>query len=149
MSLWIVPGAPLEGGKGWRVWVSREGEGKFTRPTVTVSRNGVLQRVSSSWKLLPSPPGLRRRMGVLTVTLRYPAPDTGAAYEFEIRQAGSSAQFRWRSLPKKIGSEGTSFFLASCFWHNDDREGIYASRLKELTKLHHPPSSCWSEIKSI
>ena len=138
MSLWIVPGAPLEGGKGWRVWFSQEGEGRFTPPTVTVSQNGVPQDVIFSWKLLPSAKGLQRRMGVLTVTLRRPAPETGGVYEFDIPQAGLSNPLRWRSLPKKIGSDGTSFFLASCFWHDDDREGIYASRLKELIKLHHP-----------
>ena len=90
MSLWIVPGAPLEGGKGWRVWFSREGEGNFTPPTVTVSQNGVPQDVIFSWKLLPSPKGLQRRMGVLTVTLRRPAPETGGVYEFHIPQAGLS-----------------------------------------------------------
>ena len=138
MSLWIVPGAPLEGGKGWRVWFSHEGEGTFAPPTVAVSQHGVPQDVTFSWKLLPSLKGLKRRMGVLTVTLRSPAPETGGEYEFHISGTGLSHHLRWRSLPKKVGSDGTAFFLASCFWHDDDREGIYASKLKELTKLHHP-----------
>ena len=138
MSFWFVPGAPLEGGKGWRVWCSRKGERDFPPPTLSISHNAAVQPIEQEWKLLRPVPGLKRRMGVLTVRLRRPIPDTGGVYDVSIPQAGQSQPYRWRSLPKKIGPEGVSFFLASCFWHDNDREGIFASKIKELTKLHSP-----------
>lgn len=75
-------------------------------------------------------------MGVLTVTLQAVHP--GEVYDIHIPEAGASEPFRWRSLPDAIGVDGVSFLLASCFWHDNDREGTYGAAVRELTKLWHP-----------
>jgi hypothetical protein len=75
-------------------------------------------------------------MGVLTLTLQTIHP--GDLYEVQIPEAGLSEPFRWRSLPSDIGQEGVSFLLASCFWHENDREGTYAAAVRQLTKQWSP-----------
>ncbi|RMH36864.1 MAG: hypothetical protein D6690_04220, partial [Nitrospirae bacterium] len=139
MALWIVPGAPLPHGEGWRIWCCAPGEQEFPAPRVQVMRKGVLQAMDSSeWSLLPRVSGLGRRMGVLTLRLRPTEVEPGAMYEFRIAEDAMPKPVRWRSLPRGIGPDGVTFLTASCFWHDSDREGTYAAGLKEIGKLHQP-----------
>lgn len=41
MTTWVVPGAPLERGGGWRIWYSQPGHGAFQPATVAVFREGL------------------------------------------------------------------------------------------------------------
>jgi len=82
-------------------------------------------------------------MGILSVRLFQPKP--GALYEIHIPEAESSEPFRWRTLPNTkdpdpdvIGPHGVSFLLASCFWHDNDREGTYLAAVRHLTKQWSP-----------
>jgi hypothetical protein len=130
--MWVVPGAPLEGGGGWRIWYSQEGHADFQPQPVTVTLAGQAQPTDQSWSPLPDLPELARRMGVLTVTI--PVTRPGEVYEVSVPEAGLAEPFRWRSMPAVIGPEGVTFLLASCFWHNSDREGTYAAAVRFLTK---------------
>ena len=134
-SLWVVPGAPLEKGGGWRIWLSRAGDDYFDPPRpIEVRHNGTPQRVDdSSWKIFEPLEGLTRRMGVLTVKLRDPKP--GNRYEVTIPTVGT---FRWRSLPTSIDEQGTSFLVASCFWRPGDKEGAYRRSVIEVSRICDP-----------
>jgi hypothetical protein len=133
VSTWVIPGAPLERGAGWRIWYSRPGHEDMASPApVRVWRAGEPQAAEQYWEPLPDLQGLARRMGVLTVTLKTPAP--GEIYQVEVTEAELAEPFRWRSLPAAISDEGVSFMLASCFWHDSDREGTYAAAARFLTK---------------
>ena len=129
--MWVVPGAPLERGGGWRIWYSQEKHGDFEPKKVTVTLERQAQPTQQAWNLLPDLPEIGRRMGVLTVTL--PVTRPGEVYEVSVPEAGLAEPFRWRSMPAVIGSEGVTFLLASCFWHGSDREGAYAATLRFLT----------------
>ena len=136
MAVWIAPGSPIEGGKGWRIWYSWPANDLFTPQPVSVVHNQTPVAVKQTWRVLPALAGLDRVMGVRTVELNTTAP--GEFYEIHVPESGRSEPFRWRSLPHKIGEEGVSFLLASCFWHDSDREGTYSAAMQELTGLWNP-----------
>lgn len=136
MSLWIVPGAPLEQGNGWRIWFSSQDAQPFQPTDVRVTRQGNQESTQQVWNLLPVVQDLARRVGVLTVTLDHPVP--GAMYEITIRDLQPPQTFSWRTLPVTMGDEGVSFLFASCFWRNDDKEGFYSRAVRDLTKLERP-----------
>jgi len=131
---WIVPGAPLEEGAGWRIWYSRAGIEPFRPQTVQVSRQGKRETAKVvDWRLFPTRTVMGRRNGVLTLALDRPQP--GARYTVRIPEA--PRPFLWRTLPSRDSGEVT-FLLASCFWHNADREGRYGAAMEELSKLRTP-----------
>ena len=134
-SVWVVPGAPLAGGEGWRIWYSRAGREDFQPAPVRVSGDGRTETAAAStWELLEPVGGLDRRMGVLTVRLA--KPDPGAAYELLIPEIGPRPA-RWRTLPGSVDG-GVTFLLASCFWLPNDKEGAYGAGVRELTRLVDP-----------
>ena len=130
--MWIVPGAPLERGEGWRIWCCRPGNDDFEPGPVSVTRRGRAEETDQSWKLLEPLEELERRIGVLTLRLARPAP--GERYEVAIPEAGT---FSWRSLPAAVG-ERLAFLFGSCFWLPGDREGAYAAAVRDLTKTIDP-----------
>jgi hypothetical protein len=130
---WVVPGAPLEQGEGWRIWYSRPGTDNFRPKDPDVRLRGKPQAISVDFDLFDETRGLARRMGVMTVRLSDPKP--GALYE--VTAPESSKAFRWRSLPSSLG-EGVSFLMSSCYWRNDDKEGRYGAGITELTKNFQP-----------
>jgi hypothetical protein len=136
-SDWVVPGAPLEKGRGWRIWYSRAGRNEFEPEPVRVSRGGRSEPISVDdppWRLLDPVDRLDRRMGVLTVTLD--EVDPRAAYDLLIPELGARP-VRWRTLPDSV-DRGATFLLASCFWLPNDREGAYGAGVRELTRLTDP-----------
>ncbi len=142
MDTWVIPGSPLEGGKGWRIWYSQPGSDPFTPQPVQVARRGQPQTVQQQWDLLPSLASLGRQVGVATVTLEDPAP--GGVYQVVVPEVGPQP-FSWRTLPDAIdvtleGAKvpGVSFLFASCYWINADREGSYSAGVQELTRLAQP-----------
>lgn len=142
MDTWVVPGSPLEGGKGWRIWYSQPGSDPFTAQQVQVFRGGQLQPLQQQWELLPPLSSLGRRVGVASVTLDDPVP--GGMYQVAVPEVGPQP-FSWRTLPDRIDSTlegakvpGVSFLFSSCFWFNADREGSYSAGLQELTRLAQP-----------
>ena len=138
MGLWIVPGAPLPNGQGWVIWCSHKGEDKFTPPKVSVQRNAASVSFQTAWELLPKVPGLRRRMGLLTVKLSTPAPPAGERFHITISEGNQNQDFFWSTLPYQVSQEGVTFLFASCFWQNNDRDGYYRAGLKDLQALSHP-----------
>jgi hypothetical protein len=133
-SIWVVPGAPLEDGGGWRLWFSWPGKGDLEEPAVEVRHRGTLQQHKpGGWKRFDPLEGASRRMGVLTVELEQKKP--GERYDVTVPEVGT---FRWRSLPAQVGQEGVAFLLASCFWLPGDKEGSYRRAVLELTKLADP-----------
>ena len=138
MDLWIVPGSPLPEGQGWRIWCSRKGEGSFSPPEVEVRRNQSQIPTQTEWKLLPAVPGLKRRMGVLTLELKNSAPPEGALYHITCTRNGLKQTFNWSSMPYRISSAGVTFLFASCFWQNNDRDGYYRAGVKEIGRLARP-----------
>jgi len=144
MATWVVPGSPLTDGAGWKIWYSNPGHGEFRPEPVKVFRSQNQEETESQeWKPLLDLPGLDRRMGILTVRLAQ--PKRGALYEVHILEAESPEPFRWRTLPvtigpdpEAIGPHGVSFLMASCFWHNNDREGTYLAAVHQLTKQWSP-----------
>ena len=136
MTAWVVAGAPLENGAGWRIWYGQPGHAPFGPQPVSLSLNGQPQAIRQSWQIQPDLPGLNWRMGVATVTLAVAQP--GATYEIAIPEARNPEPFHWRSLPDRVGDEGVSFLLSSCFWRDNDREGTYAAGVRELVKRWRP-----------
>jgi hypothetical protein len=132
-ATWVVPGAPLDAGRGWRIWYSAAGADQFSPAQVEVRRAGELQAIEQSWKLLAAADQLERRMGILTVTLADPQP--GAAYELLIPEL--QGPVRWRSLPNSL-DEPVTFLLSSCYWLPNDKEGAYGAAVRDLTKLLGP-----------
>ena len=143
MDTWVIPGSPLEGGRGWRIWYSQPGSDPFTPKPVQVFRRGQPQIVlEQPWEALPLMPSLGRQVGVATVTLQAPVP--GAMYQVVVPEIGPQP-FSWRTLPVSIDGTlegakvpGVSFLFASCFWFNADREGSYSSGVQDLTRLADP-----------
>jgi hypothetical protein len=131
-TTWVVPGAPLEEGKGWRIWYSRPGTGQFDPAPLRIELHGRSQAFSTRWDLLPAREGLDRRFGVLTVRLDDSHP--GETYAITAPEAGT---FQWRSLSNRI-DQGATFFMCSCFWRNGDKEGFYGAAIAELTKKLRP-----------
>lgn len=135
MSNWVVPGSPLEGGWGWRIWYSRAGVSDFRPAPVTVRRGGIVEPTREDWRLLAAVPGLGRRMGVLTVSLAQTSP--GREYQVDVNEPGV-AEFRWRSLPDSLLPDGVTFLLASCFWRENDKEGYYPAAVRALPAAWRP-----------
>jgi hypothetical protein len=138
MDLWIVPGAPLMEGRGWRIWCSHKGEGSFSPPQVEVRDNHAMVPSQSEWTLLYRAPGLQRRMAMMTLTLKTPGPPEGAIYQVTLSTNHQSQVFNWWTMPYQVTAQGVTFLFASCFWHNNDREGYYRTGLRELGQLAHP-----------
>lgn len=131
---WVVPGAPLLDGSGWRIWYSRPGNQDFLPTMPTALRNGSPQAITTTWDLLPRYEGLDRRMGVLDVRLAQPLP--GQTFDIIIPET-PMRQYRWKSLPNSVAG-GVSFVLASCYWLPNDKEGSYGAGIRDLDKIEQP-----------
>lgn len=127
--IWVTAGAPLEDGRGWRLWYSWTETEDFRPEPVGVTLRGDPVSVQEDWRTLPSVAGYARRMGILTLQL--PAGSPGDEYELRVPERGDRLPLRWRPLPSTVG-EGVSFLMASCFWRYDDKEGAYASAMRDL-----------------
>ena len=92
---WVVPGAPLEQGRGWRVWCSRPGTDDFLPAEPTVLLRTTKEEIECDCELFEATRGLDRRMAVQTIRLKQPKP--GATYTVQV--PGRPAPFTWRSLP--------------------------------------------------
>jgi hypothetical protein len=145
MQNWIVPGAPLENGQGWRIWFSRE-DGNVAQPVVErVERvsDGQDEAFDCSWTPQKVPP-LQRSFGVMELTLKVPRP--GEVYRIHLPEArDNSAQpvregwIDMPSLPAQLPPEGLSFLFASCFWRDDDQTGGgYSGVVQDLVKKEKP-----------
>lgn len=135
MARWVVPGAPLPEGKGWRIWYAQAGGEDFTPEAITVYRGGQKEDFRTTWELLPPFSHLHRRMGISTVSLSNPKP--GTIYELLIPEVGSKPLV-WRSMPTQLGTEGLAFLVSSCYWYNEDREGYYPTGVRDLFKIIRP-----------
>lgn len=138
MKLWVVPGAPLLDGQGWRIWCSQKGDKMFAPPTLEVRQGSVVVPVTTDWKWLPQISGVNRRMGVWSVTLPFLPPPQGAVFQIRIGTSGEWFTFYWSTLPRQVTEQGTTFLFASCFWQNNDRDGYYRSGLQELQRYGAP-----------
>lgn len=135
-GVWIVPGAPLEDGRGWRIWCSRRDGIALTPPEIRVQRAGVDQTHDAHWQKLDPLPGLNRQAGILEVVLQSPQP--GALYDVWVPGA-AARPLHWRTLPAgtELGQSDESSFtilLASCFYRPNDAEGAYGGALADLCK---------------
>lgn len=130
-AVWVVPGTPLEAGVGWRIWYSAPGE--FEPGEVTVTRRGAPVDSKQEFEPLDPLDGVKRRMGVLTVTLA--EGEAGELYEVAIPEAGT---YEWRTLPQKIPADGLTLLFGSCFWRPGDKEGAYSAAVRELTRRFSP-----------
>ena len=127
MALWVIPGAALPNGQGWKLWLSLEGSVPFPPGPITIKdQHGQPQQAQITWSLHDTIPGFPRRLGVATVTL--PSPHPGGLYTIEVP---GTQPFRLRSLPDSL-EEPVSFMFSSCFWHPADREGHYAGAVKAI-----------------
>jgi PhoD-like phosphatase len=133
-ELWITAGAPLEGGRGWRVWYSWP-RGDFKPARIDVRRRGRKVECCQHWAPLEPILGYPRRMGILTVKLA--APESGVPYDVRIPERRGLPPLAWHVLPTQIG-EGVSFLIASCFWRYDDKEGAYAAGMRDLQRRLMP-----------
>ena len=133
-DIWVVPGAPLPRGAGWRIWYSRPGADDFVPETPLVRHAGRPTAVTTRWAPLDPYPGLGRRMGVLDVVIEERSP--GSTYDVVIPET-PLRQYRWRTLPRTLDG-GVSFVLASCFYLPADKDGGYAAGLRDLTKIEQP-----------
>jgi len=131
-ATWVVPGAPLPNGEGWRIWYSTPGD-VDTRPSpVRVELGGQPQAtVPDEWQALPPVEKLDRRAGVLTVRLQNPRP--GSTYTVTVPEAG---RFAWRTLPADLREE-VVFLASSCFYRETDG-GSYRASVVDLTKKLRP-----------
>lgn len=135
-AVWVVPGAPLENGAGWRIWYSAPGDFGPNGPAKVEVRLG--RRVvkhAQRFDLLDELKGVKRRMGVLTVELPEAGRQPGSLYEVAIPEAGT---YEWRTLPSAIPDEGLTFLFGSCFWRPGDKEGAYSGAVRELTRRFSP-----------
>jgi hypothetical protein len=133
--MWVVPGAPLEEGNGWRIWYSQAGVNDFTPAPVQVFRGSAEEQVDQPWRLMDALPGLNQRMGTRTVMLRSPSP--GTQYRIWIPEVSVDVPLFWQSFPTALGA-GVTFLFASCFWRPDDKEGAYSAAIRQLHKLFSP-----------
>ncbi len=137
MTKWVVPGAPLPAGKGWRIWYSWPKTQRFRPAPVRVWRGGRSEPATQTdWNALPAVNDLERRVGVLTVELDRPSP--GATYDIDVPETRRLVPLKWRSLPATLDNGPVTFLLASCFWRNADKEGIYSAALRDLVKRERP-----------
>jgi PhoD-like phosphatase len=138
-STWVVPGAPLDEGRGWRIWYSRSGRDDFEPEPVAVSRAGRSEALADgdkAWRLLDPVDGLGRRMGILTVELAEPA--AGAEYEIRIPELAPAPPLRWRTLPTSYDDGEVTFLMSSCYWLPNDKEGAYGAAIRELVSRVRP-----------
>lgn len=139
LDTWVVPGAPLDDGRGWRIWYSKPDSADFRPQPVVVRRGGKQEETDQSdWRLLEPLSEFKRRMGVLTVRLAQRHP--GDAYDVLVPEAGLERPFRWRTLADDLGKDrdGVTFLFGSCWWRNNDREGAYATAVADLVKKWKP-----------
>ena len=145
MNNWIVPGAPLEKGAGWRIWFSR-GDGSTAQPVVQkVERvkDGANAPFTVTWSPF-SVPGLRRSFGI--IELRLAAPQPGEIYRVYLPEARDNSAdpvregwLEMRSLPGQLPPDGLSFLFASCFWRDDDQTGGgYSGVVQQLVRKEKP-----------
>ena len=128
MGLWVVPGCPLEGGRGWRIWLSREGAAEFTPGPIEVTNQARQpQEFTTGWTLLAPLRGLDRRIGVATITLASPRP--GEPYR--LRFSEPAPELRLRTLPAGL-KEPVCFLFNSCFYRPTDPDGRYSAGLEAL-----------------
>ena len=134
-GVWVTAGAPLESGDGWRVWYSWP-TGAFTPQTPIVrTTNGQPKQVTTgAWAPPPALPGAKRQMAIRELRITDATP--GELYEVTIPERG--APLFWRTLPQRIPDAGMTLLIGSCFWINDDRDGFYASAVKELVQRERP-----------
>lgn len=130
---WVVPGAPLQSGDGWRLWYSFPGTADPRRPAPPVV-DGAPARIDG-WELLPRLEALDRRIGILTVRARRPAAGARTVRIPEHRPDGPA--FRWRTLPQSI-EEGVTFLLASCFYLGEGKSGHYLDVMRTLHAKRAP-----------
>ena len=138
MDMWVIPGSPLAQGAGWRIWCSNKGEGTFSPPKVEVKKRQTVIPSQVQWELLPVVAGLKRRMGVLTLRLDQPGPPGGASFLISVTVGGITRRFIWSTVPYQVNEAGVTFMLASCFWHDNDRDGYYRAGMEELSRLYAP-----------
>jgi hypothetical protein len=131
-AVWVVPGTPLEDGAGWRIWYSAPGD--FKPAGVTVTRRGSPVESKQVFQSLEPLEGVKRRMGVLTVTLADPG-SAGELHEVSIPEAGT---YEWRTLPSTLPEQGLTLLFGSCFWRPGDKEGAYSAAIRELTRRFAP-----------
>lgn len=134
-----IPGAPLPDGQGWRIGVSWEGALASPPPLPAIYPEGsnTPAPASATWKPIPTPPGLARQFGVLTIRLATPQPDR----VFSLLFADADPKpllARWRTCPSQLGAEPVSLLMASCFWHNDDKQGTYRAETERLVNKLQP-----------
>lgn len=138
-GLWLVPGAPLPAGRGWRVWVSRRGNGALEAPAATVRLERREVQFTTRWEAIAGIPGFDRQAGCLEIELQERNP--GAAYEVSFPSVGPDP-FQWRTLPERLrpaaASDGDgaalTIMVSSCFYRPNDAEGAYAAGLRELCR---------------
>src|SRR5437867_32708 len=133
---WIVPGAPLANGAGWRIWYSRAVVADFAPKPLQISRAGQSVNFTADWNSLVPLPGLQRRMGILTVTLAQ--PEAGELYDVTIPEAEQDKPFQWMTMPAAIDENGVGFLFGSCFWRDNDKIGGYAAAVRELCRRGQP-----------
>lgn len=135
MAIWCVPGAPLANGEGWRIWYSKPGTKGFLPHLVTVE---TLEREPVALEpqvpqLLPKLDGLSRRIALIDVKLKHPAPGR----TFRIRIPELQRELRWQTLPSRIAEQGTAFIFSSCFWQNDDGGHLWKA-IQTVMKYESP-----------
>lgn len=131
-------GAPLPDGQGWRIGVSWEGDIPTPPPLPAIYPEGSnkIEPAAATWQVLPAPAGIARQFGVLTVRLTTPQPNRVFSLLFADGETGPLL-VRWRTCPSQLEIDApVSLLMASCFWHNDDKQGTYHAETQRLvTKL--------------
>lgn len=132
---WVVPGAPLPNGSGWRVWYANIGNSPMPPASIEVSKNGrAIPTQPLRMKLVPSTRGFPRFVSLIDIELTTPQP----GQEFDLKIPNTALTFRWRTSYDAIPPEGLSLVLASCFWLFDDEEGHYDTALDAVMKREDP-----------
>lgn len=131
-DLWVVPGAALAAGRGWRIWYSHPGDQSFEPADPQVTRNGRPEPIDTTWKKLDSIREVGRRMGIKTVVLKDPAP--GEMYSVSIPELGRRLPFRWRTLSDNLDGDGVAFILSSCYYRNNDKDHALRAATLDLIR---------------
>jgi hypothetical protein len=145
MKTWVVPGAPLAAGGGWRFWFSRA-DGDTAEPIVEAIVQ-VGQNAAPAYTTRWEPKtiaGLKRSFGVLEIGVH--APPEGATYRIRFPEArddtvapARDGWFECRSLPSQLPAGGLTFLVASCFWRDDDQYGGgYSAVVQDIVKKQKP-----------